>query len=432
MIVYRSGSIDVPTLKAAIEKKLTANTRIKHLLDYYEGKQEILFRFYEDKTKPNNRIVVNYCRDCADFLTSYLVGVPVKYEGAGPELVRVLDYNDDPQAVQTAVEYMNIAGFACELFYIDEDGEPRYSPLNPLECIIFMNDDLRRDISAFCRIVELETPKGGYSVTLYTSTTVTEYKLDPGTGSLTPISEIPHYWGDVPVNLYENGETLQGSFEQAIPIQDALNKVYSDNVNDFEQFVDAYLVLEGMQGTHSEDIENMKRQRVLLPPPDSKAYWLTKSVDKSHIKQLQDDLRAAFLETCNVPDIKELSGMGGDASGVSVRMRLIKTETQAGKQENAVKKAILRKVELLYRILSLSHTGSEYTAVTPRFTRNFLMIADNGQETYAKSITLMNAGLIAAWEARAAILGEDEETAKSRLPKLNELLRNESGGIDYE
>lgn len=431
MIIYNSGNIDVPTLKKAIEKKLTANTRVKKLLDYYEGRQEILTRYYSDPTKPNNRIVVNYCKDCADFLTSYLVGVPVKYEGADPDLVRVLDYNDDPQAVQSAVEYMNIAGFCCELFYTDEDGEPRYTPLNPLECIVFMNDDLQRDITAFCRVVELETPKGGYAVTLYTATTTTEYKMDTGTGSLTPLETKPHYWGDVPVNLYENGEAMQGSFEQAIPIQDALNKVYSDNVNDFEQFVDAYLVLEGMTGTQAEDIENMKWQRVLLPPPDSKAYWLTKSVDKSHIKQLQDDLRTAFLETCNVPDVKELSGMGGDASGVSIRMKLIKTETQAGKQENAVKKAILRKVELLYNILSLSHSGKEYTGVTPKFTRNYLMYADS-QESYAKTLTLLSSGIIADWEARSTILGEDEDTAKKRLPKLSDLMNGEEGEIDYE
>lgn len=380
MIIYGRGTIDTPTLLQAIEKKLIENERLKKLLNYYNGKQDILLRYYDDPVKPNNRIVVNYCKHISDFLTAYLVGIPVIMKGGSPELKKVLDYNDDPQSVQTAVQYMNTCGFGCELFYMDEDGNARYSPLNPLECIFFMNDDLEQDITAFVRLVELEDGKG-YSVTLYTSDTMQTFELDTGAKSLTAVSEkIPHYWRDVPVNIYQNGENMQGSFEQAIPMQDALNKIVSDNVNDFEQFVDAYLVLEGMQGTRQEDVENMKRQRVLLPPSDSKAYWLTKTVDKSHIKQLQDDLRAQILEMCNCPDVKEFAGQYGDVSGVSLRLKLVKTEIAATQQENTVRKAALRKAELLYNILSLSSTGAEYTAIEPIFTRNFLLTAEEQYE----------------------------------------------------
>lgn len=373
MIIYGRGTIDTPTLLQAIEKKLVENVRLKKLLNYYDGKQDILLRFYDDPTKPNNRIVVNYCKHISDFLTAYLVGIPLYMKGASPEVGKALDYNDDPQSVQTAVQYMNTCGFGCELFYTDEQGNARFAPLNPLECIFFMNDDLQQDITAFVRLVELEDEQG-YTVTLYTADSMQTFALDAGAQSLTPTSEkLPHYWRDVPVNIYQNGENMQGSFEQAIPMQDALNKIYSDNVNDFEQFVDAYLVLEGMAGTTSEDIAQMKAQRVLLPPADSKAYWLTKSVDKSHIKQLQDDLRAQILEMCNCPDVKEFAGQYGDISGAALRLKLIKTEIAATQQENSVRKAALRKVELLYNILSLSNTGAEYTAVEPIFTRNFLL-----------------------------------------------------------
>ena len=373
MIVYGHGELDIPTLEDVVERKMCQNVRIKRLLNYYNGKQDILLRYYKDPTKPNNRIVVNYCKHVADFLTAYLVGVPIKFEGASEEFIKTLDYNDDPQSVQTAVTFMNIAGFGCELFYTDSDGNPRYSPINPMECIFFMNDDLQRDITAFARLVADEDLEH-YTLTLYTSTDYQTFSLDSGCRTLTPITDkIPHYWGDVPVTLYENGENLQGSFEQAIPMQDALNKIYSDNVNDFEQFVDAYLVLEGMAGTTEEDINSMKAQRVLLPPADSKAYWLTKNVDKSHIKQLQDDLRSQILEMCNCPDIKEFAGQYGDVSGAAMRLKLIKTEIAASQQENSVRKAALRKVELIYSILSLAGSSKTYTEVMPVFTRNFLV-----------------------------------------------------------
>ena len=47
-------------------------------------------------------------------------------------------------------------------------------------------------------------------------------------------------------------------------MQDALNVVMSDEVNDFESFVDAYLVLTGMQETQPEDLARMKQTRALL------------------------------------------------------------------------------------------------------------------------------------------------------------------------
>lgn len=374
MIVYGEETISTPVIIKAIGDKVKENTRLSHLRDYYDGKQDILLRFYEDPTKPNNRIVVNYCKHISDFLTSYLVGQPVYYKDAPTPLLKTLEYNDESESLSKAVTDMNNFGFGCELFYIDEDGNARYSTIPPEECIYFMDNSLQQNITAFVRVVKRPEEKGGYDVTLYSAEDYQEFLCDEAVSTLTPVSEkIVHYWRDVPVNIYQNGENMQGSYEQIIPLQDALNKLTSDNVNDFESFVDSYLVLEGMQGTTSEDIEEMKTQRVLLTDRDSKAYWLTKQVNKDHVKQLQDDLRANILEMGNCPDLKDMTSGITDISGVGIRMKLIKTEIAASRQERYVTKAIQRKIELLYNILSIGSSEDSYTKVVPLFTRNFLM-----------------------------------------------------------
>lgn len=377
MIIYGKKVLDTPTIIKAMQEKEKQNIRIKHLQDYYNGKHDIIYRFYEDNTKPNNRIVVNYCKDIADFLTAYVVGVPVEFEA--PEAIKkTLAYNDEADELQNVVHDMVVCGFGCELYYTDEDGEARYSNIDPMECIVFMNDDLQGDIVGFVRMVKRDETLGGYDVTVYTATTEQDFIADDAISTLTPTSEQrEHYWGDVPVVLYKNGDNMQGNFEQVIPMQDALNKVVSDSVNDWESFVDAYLVLEGMQGTTPEDIADMKKNRVLLTDPDSKAYWLIKNTNNDRVKTMQDDLRRLILELGNVPDLQEITGL--PTSGEAMKMKLTKTEIQASRLERVITKGLQRKIELLYRILALTNTGMEYTEVKPVFTRNFIMGEGNAE-----------------------------------------------------
>ena len=94
MIVYGAKVLDTPTIIKAMQDKEKQNVRIKKLQDYYNGLHEICYRHYDDPTKPNNRIVVNYCKDIADFLTAYVCGVPVEYNATG-KIADTLAYNDD-------------------------------------------------------------------------------------------------------------------------------------------------------------------------------------------------------------------------------------------------------------------------------------------------------------------------------------------------
>lgn len=384
MIIYGVDGFTEKTILEAVQKQEKENIRLSMLYDYYRGEQAIKSRFYADSTKPNNRICSNLCKSVSDFLAAYLVGTPIQYEGASRELLEAMEYNDDSAEEMRAVLYMNVYGMATQLFYCDADGRPRYSAIHPMESVVFLRDDLQRDITGYMRIVKRPDDVGGYFVTTYTATHRQDFVVDEPVTMLTPVSDkIPHFWRDVPVSLYENNTELQGSFEQAISLQDALNKVYSDSVNDFESFADAYLVLSGLNGTTQKDIQEMKENRVIMiPDRDSGAKWLTKDNDTSRIQQLQSDLRAAFLENCSCPDWRTLSGEYGNVSGVALRLKFLRTEILAGFQERAVKKAVQRKVELLYNILELTNRGTEYTAVKPVFTRSFL-IAD-GQDSGLK------------------------------------------------
>lgn len=355
----------------AVNKKLAENFRLQRLQNYYEGRHDILLRqFGADPLKPNNRILVNYCRVIADFLTAYLVGVPVKYN-APQILLDNLNYNDNADTDTTLVSHMNIMGFATELFYTDEDGIPRFTAIDPRESIIIVDDTIESNILHYIRVYPRADESKGFNVISYSNTGYVHYLLSESVGELTAISPvIPHYFQDVPIVLYENNAERLGSFEGIMSLQDALNKLVSDELNDFEGFVDAFLVLEGMQGTQPEDIANMREQRVIMTDAASKAYWLTKNVNNTHIKDLKASIERNIREMANVPDIENIGAL---ASGTALRFKLIPTEIQASKQERRLKKGIQRKIELLYNILGLGTDLKDYTETTVEFKRNFVI-----------------------------------------------------------
>lgn len=418
MVIYnKSGVVDRPFIIKAINEKLPYNVRLRRLQDYYKGIQDILLRFYDDPTKPNNKIPVNYCKDIADFLTAYLVGVPIEYE-APPVILDLLNYNDNDEITQAITLSMNVAGMGAELFYIDADGIPRFNRIDPTEAIFVYDDALRGNLTHFIRLFPKDDKAEGYFVTVYDNATYQEYELTLAVSELVPIGgAVNHFFGDVPAILYLNNDEQQGSYEQIIPLQNALNKILSDEVNSFESFVDAYLVLEGMQATQPEDIEKMKINRVLLTDAQSKAYWLIKDVNTDHIKQLKTDILDYIRELGKLPDIRDIGGLG--TSGEAIRMKLIKTEIQAAKQERVLIKGIQRKMELLYNVLKLTDPSiGQYTDVVPTFSRNFL-IEDEGvsdKEMINSISTMMSDGYI---DEQAALelnpLYKDDEAKRNEI-----------------
>ena len=67
---------------------------------YYDGTgQQIMRREYEDATKPNNRIVKNYCKTIVENFRGYISGIPATYTAASADddistLLECLKSND--------------------------------------------------------------------------------------------------------------------------------------------------------------------------------------------------------------------------------------------------------------------------------------------------------------------------------------------------
>jgi len=421
MVIKTAQPLDNAFIVKAIRDKLDFNHRLQRLHDYYVGKHDILLRVQGDPAKPNNRVVVNQCKKIADFITSYLVGVPVRYE-APQVILDNLNYNDTAANTHNVVLNMNIYGLGCELFYTDTDGIPRFASIDPREAIFVYDDSIEDILTAFIRVYPKEVETEGYNVTVYTATDSIQYDLSLSIGQLMPIGQAqPHYFQDVPAIIYPNNNELIGTFEGIMSLQDALNKILSDEMNDFESAVDAFLVLTGMQATQPEDIAKMRQDRVLLMEPDSSAQWLIKQVNNDHIRELKQDITRKIYDLGNIPDVENLGSFG--ASGVALKFKLINTEIQASEQERTVTKGIQRKMELLYNIFRITDPGiGEYTDVSVEFERNFIMLTDDKQQKLLFGLQLVAAGLLKGDMFYVKYMGMTPEEAAAMLPETVELL----------
>jgi len=429
MIIKTGQPVTDSFIIKVVNDKLADNPRLQRLQDYFEGKHDILLRRYADATKPNNRIIVNFCKKICDFLTGYVVGVPIRYTAPQP-ILDTLNYNDESHATQDTVRNMNIMGIGAELLYTDTDGIPRFATIDPRESIFITDDSIEANMTAYIRLYPNADEPELFNVVVYTATEYTEYRLSRAVGELrVHTASIPHFWGDVPAIMYPNNPENEGAFEQIISLQNALNTVMSDEVNDFESFVDAYLVLKGLQGTQPEDIAKMKQDRVLLLEPESGAEWLIKNVNNAHIKELKESIIKKIHELGCIPDVENLGSFG--SSGVALRFKLLHTELHAAKQERNIHRGVQRRLELLYNILRLTDSSiGEFTDVGISFERNFIMLSDDALNQKRLDLSLVDHKILSRETFLQLHKGMTPDEANEELKRVEVETHPYGGGLD--
>lgn len=113
------------------------------------------------------------------------------------------------------------------------------------------------------------------TVTVNTFTSVMDYEgiiLTPQGQGETRL----HGFNKVPIIEFINNKRKLGDFEKVITLIDGYNEAVSTSLDDMKDFTDAILVLTNMQGTDEEDIESLKKNKVMLLGENGEANWLVK------------------------------------------------------------------------------------------------------------------------------------------------------------
>ena len=344
---------------------------LQNYWNYYIGNQKIMRKQASDIGKPCNRVMTNYCYNIVQNYKGYLTGIDIAYS-SDQELDMVFDvlnYNDchtvDSQLLQDALIY----GVAYEIAYIDEEGNQRFKTLNPMTCFPIYDNTLNQDLKYAVRLyMDDLIEKDSYIVEVYSDKWVRTYKSTMGFKSFNLIKEEPHYFGMVPITVFQLNENRKSIFDQIITLQDAYNELLSAEVDDFQSFADAYLVLKGMMGTDPEDLADMKRNRALLLDSDADASYLTKNISDTQIENMLSNINDAIHKIANSPDFNDEKLLA--QSGIAMRYKLVGFENASSAIEAEMRKALQRRIELICAIANLKGSESVWRDIKITFTRN--------------------------------------------------------------
>ena len=347
--------------------------KLKHYRDYYDGKQKILQKTATDTGKPCNKIVVNYCYNITENYQGYLTGIPIRYNNENLEpVLEILNYNDvhkeDNELLRSALIY----GKSYEICYVDEEGKQRFRALDSRECIPVYDNTLTNELLYVIRFwqeerIENSINKSTYIVEVYGQNDIKKYKSNDGFSSLLLIEEIPHHYGMCPITVFSLNEDEVSIFDKIITLQDGYNQLISDEVDDFDAFADAYLVLKGVTAD-DDDLDSMKTNRVLIMDPDASAEYLTKSISDTQITNMLQNFNDQIHKISNSPDFNDEKFLA--QSGIAMKYKLVGFENQASNIQSNMTKALQRRLELICNILSLTDVEAVWRDVDIIFTRN--------------------------------------------------------------
>lgn len=345
--------------------------RYKRLEDYFLGRHDILDRYIDDPSKPNNKIISNLPSFAVGIRTGYFSGEPLtvtsENENETELLNNILEYNDIQDVNSDLDEISSVYGSANLVMWLDEDGLIRMSPLKPTNSFVIYENSLKCEpVAAVIYNKYVKNDKDVMDVTLYNKDCIRYYSGDDRTQIL--MHEEQNFFNDIPVIEFMENNHRRGSFEDAISIVDAIEKITSSCVNEIEYFDNAYLALKGLNATDHEDIQDMKNNRVLLVDGDGDVSFITKDINDTYIQNMLDRLTSDFHKLTATPNLTDES-FAGNSSGVALSYKLFGLEKQMSKKESKWRKSLQRTFELICNVLNMRGNDIDYRNYKISFTR---------------------------------------------------------------
>ena len=413
---------DIITLMYEIEK---FDNKYKTNSDYYYGKHAILNRTFDDTSKPNNKVVTNIPKYITQVRTGYFSSAPMSMDSINESYISdvrtILDNNDFKHIFSQLDTYCSIYGHAFLVMYLDDNGEIRIRPQKPTEWIMVYDNSLEQKpkfaIRYYCWLDDIDNQQM-YDIELWTDKEIIVYEGSPMT--LQEVSRRDHYFGRLPVIEFRENESRHGAYEDVINLIDCYELMLSDTANTVSYFSDCYLILEGMDQTDPEEIEQMKNNRILLIPEGTSASFLQKNINETYnenlIKRLQEQI---FVVACT-PLLSD-SSFSSNSSGVAIQFKLYSMEKSIQNKENIFNAGFNKMFELIKTILNIrGATYTEEDKILLTFTRSLPLDLTSLADSISKLRGVVsNKTLMSQLDFVTDVKLEQEQMDKERQEEFN-------------
>lgn len=366
----------VTVLNKAMETHNINRGEIQYLYDYYRGNQPILGREKEIRPEICNRIVENRANEIVSFKDSYLIGKPVQYvnrsgdDSCSEDLNRLNEFmflEKKSSRDKELVNWFHIAGTGYRMILPDNKGKDfNISPfkiysLDPRYSFVVYHSGLGHKRMLGGTYIVKDDNSVVYSV--YTDNMYFEIK------DAKIVKAEEHTIGSVPVIEYPLNSARLGAFEIVLPLLDAINTVASNRLDGIEQFIQAIMVLKGVD-IDSEEFKKLKENGGLKIPLEGDVKYLVQELNQGHTQTVIDDLYQSVLTICGMPNRNGGSSTSDTGSAVIMRDGWSDAEARAQSTEDMFKEA---ESEFLLLVIYIYNTFCNRelkpSAVETRFTR---------------------------------------------------------------
>lgn len=341
-------------LAAALSVHAVNRGEIQYLYDYRRGKQPILGRTKEIRPEICNRVVENRADEIVTFKAGYQTAEPCQYVArADKDISDAINYLNDVMYVcdkeysdDVLVDWFFTCGTAYRMILPragggDEDPLAVYT-LDPRDAFVVYSRELGHRPMMGVTVAELTD--GRQLACVYTDSKYYEITDDVITHRGVNLV------GTVPIIEYPANTCRIGAFEIVLPLLDAINNVESNRLDGVEQFIQALLVLKGVD-VEEDSIKKVKELGGLGLPSEGDAFYLTQALDQAQTQTLKDDMYQAVLTICGMPNRNGGSSTSDTGAAVTMRDGWSEAESRAKRVEKMFRRSEKRFLRIALRLL---------------------------------------------------------------------------------
>ena len=405
--INRGNLIRVLSNALAVHHKNSGE--IDYLYRYMRGRQPILGRTKKVRPEICNRVVENHAAEISQFVSGYFLGEPLTYvrrgdqENSSKEIGMLNDFmffEDKASRDKELADWMAICGVGYRMVLPDkdagelEDDAPFEIDIpDPRTTFVVYHSGFGHKRMMGVQEIWREKQDGSMEI-LYCGYTKTHYfEVVNGTQVRTWKA---HSLGDIPIYEYRLNLARMGSFEPAVPLLDAINRVLSNRLDGLEQFIQSFLKFINCE-IDDKNVEQLRKMGAIVIksvnnfPAD--VQLVSQELNQEQTQCLVDYLYSQVLVICGMPTTTK-GGKSTSDTGNAVFLRdgWSQCEARAKDTEQLFKKSEKQFLKLVLHIIreSVKEFDLSLGQVEYKFTRRQ---HDNLQTKTQALLSMLQAGI---------------------------------------
>ena len=184
------------------------------------------------------------------------------------------------------------------------------------------------------------------------------------------ISEIPHFFGAVPVIEFRNNREGMGDIESVEALIDAHDEILSTGVDEDDKYADALLLLQNIS-LDDETVEKLRQLRIIEMDEDGKASYLTKPTTYEGREVLRKVIDGLIYSMSGIPNLDDKDAMA-QQSGEALKYLYAAFEmVVAGEKQSGFNDGLMERLRMITSFQNwLRNEDNAIDGISIKWTRN--------------------------------------------------------------